>query len=101
MPQSSRGANRFRRRADRLRVAYAHLLRLMEHHAKLQKNQDRRLQRKNAAIIKEGGAPILLDRAPKADTSVRTYLKLSEITSLTFVWDLYSVVAAIVGKLGT
>jgi hypothetical protein len=46
----------------------------MEHHAKLQKNQDRRLQRKNAAIIKEGGAPILLDRAPKADTSVCTYL---------------------------
>ena len=86
-----------------MRVAYAHLLRLMEHHAKLQKNQDRRLQRKNAAIIKEGGAPILLDRAPKADTSVRTYLplQLSKITSLTFVWDLYSVVAATVGKLGT
>ena len=46
----------------------------MEHHAKLQKNQDRRLQRKNAAIIKEGGAPILLDRAPKADTSVRKFV---------------------------
>jgi hypothetical protein len=36
----------------------------------MQKNQERRLQRKNAAIIKEGGAPIVLDRAPKPDTSV-------------------------------
>jgi hypothetical protein len=51
-------------------VAYTFMLSLLDHHAKLQKNQDRRLQRKNAAIIKEGGSPILLDRAPKPDTSV-------------------------------
>lgn len=47
--------------------------RLFEYHAKLQKNQDRRLQRKNAAIVKEGGAPIVLDRALKADTSVSVH----------------------------
>lgn len=44
--------------------------RLMERHAKLQKHQDRRLQRKNAAIVKEGGRPITLDRATKPDTTV-------------------------------
>jgi len=44
---------------------------LLDKRAKMQKNQERRLQRKNAAIIKEGGAPIVLDRVPKPDTSRR------------------------------
>jgi hypothetical protein len=59
----------------------------------MQKNQERRLQRKNAAIIKEGGAPIVLDRAPKPDTSVSTPFHLIPRTNSSkteALWALWS-----------
>lgn len=37
----------------------------------MKKNQERRLHRKNAKIVKEGGIPMQLDRPMKPDTTVR------------------------------
>ncbi len=36
----------------------------------MKKNQERRLHRKNAKIVKEGGTPLQLGRPMKADTTV-------------------------------
>lgn len=44
--------------------------RLEEEIAKMKKNQERRLHRKNAKIIKEGGTPMQLNRPIKPDTTV-------------------------------
>ena len=40
----------------------------------MKKNQERRLHRKNAKLVKEGGAPMQINRVVKADTTVRTFL---------------------------
>lgn len=45
--------------------------RLEEEIARMKKNQERRLHRKNAKIIKEGGTPMQLNRPVKPDTTVR------------------------------
>jgi len=37
----------------------------------MKKNQERRLHRKNAKIVKEGGTPMTLNRPIKPDTTVR------------------------------
>jgi len=36
----------------------------------MKKNQERRLHRKNAKLVKEGGAPMQINRVVKADTTV-------------------------------
>ena len=38
----------------------------------MKKNQERRLHRKNAKIVKEGGTPMQLNRPVKPDTTVNT-----------------------------
>lgn len=38
----------------------------------MKKNQERRLHRKNAKIVKEGGTPMQLNRPVKPDTTVRS-----------------------------
>lgn len=45
--------------------------RLEEQIARMKKNQERRLHRKNAKIVKEGGTPMQLDRPMKPDTTRR------------------------------
>jgi len=45
--------------------------RLEEEIARMKKNQERRLMRKNAKIIKEGGTPLQLNRPMKPDTTRR------------------------------
>ncbi|KXN88735.1 hypothetical protein AN958_06602 [Leucoagaricus sp. SymC.cos] len=45
--------------------------RLEEAIARMKKNQERRLHRKNAKIVKEGGTPMQLDRPMKPDTTRR------------------------------
>src|SRR5262247_3295331 len=45
--------------------------RLEEEIARMKKNQERRLHRKNAKIVKEGGTPMQLDRPVKPDTTRR------------------------------
>ncbi|KAJ8496131.1 hypothetical protein ONZ45_g12574 [Pleurotus djamor] len=45
--------------------------RLEEEIARMKKNQERRLHRKNAKIIKEGGTPLQLNRPLKPDTTRR------------------------------
>lgn len=44
--------------------------RLEEEIARMKKNQERRLHRKNAKIVKEGGVPMQLNRPVKPDTTV-------------------------------
>ncbi|KAG6877881.1 hypothetical protein C0993_002882 [Termitomyces sp. T159_Od127] len=46
--------------------------RLEEEIARMKKNQERRLHRKNAKIVKEGGTPMQLNRPIKPDTTVRS-----------------------------
>ncbi|KAJ3507182.1 hypothetical protein NLJ89_g6455 [Agrocybe chaxingu] len=46
--------------------------RLEEEIARMKKNQERRLHRKNAKIVKEGGTPMQLNRPVKPDTTVNT-----------------------------
>jgi hypothetical protein len=45
--------------------------RLEDEIARMKKNQERRLHRKNAKIVKEGGTPMQLNRPVKPDTTVR------------------------------
>ncbi|KAI0697678.1 atypical/TAF1 protein kinase [Cytidiella melzeri] len=45
--------------------------RLEEEIARMKKNQERRLHRKNAKIVKEGGTPLQLNRTVKPDTTRR------------------------------
>ncbi|KAI6008371.1 TAF1 transcription initiation factor TFIID subunit TAF1 [Pisolithus orientalis] len=45
--------------------------RLEERIARMKKNQERRLHRKNAKLVKEGGAPMQIDRPLKPDTTRR------------------------------
>ncbi len=44
--------------------------RIEEEIARMKKNQERRLHRKNAKIVKEGGTPLQLSRPIKPDTTV-------------------------------
>jgi len=44
--------------------------RIEEELARMKKNQERRLHRKNAKIVKEGGTPLQLNRPIKPDTTV-------------------------------
>ena len=61
-------------------LIYSHN-RLEEEIARMKKNQERRLHRKNAKIVKEGGTPMQLNRPVKPDTTVR--LLTPVISSLT------------------
>ena len=61
------------------------LQRLEEEIARMKKNQERRLHRKNAKIAKEGGTLMTLNRPIKPDTTVR----LSSPVSITA--DLFAV----------
>jgi hypothetical protein len=47
------------------------VFRLEEEIARMKKNQERRLMRKNAKILKEGGTPLQLSRPMKPDTTRR------------------------------
>jgi len=58
--------------------------RLEEQIARMKKNQERRLHRKNAKIVKEGGTPMQLDRPMKPDTTVREFLRFLTILTLLF-----------------
>lgn len=55
--------------------------RLEEEIARMKKNQERRLHRKNAKIAKEGGTPMQLNRPMKPDTTVCSFLLLSPFFS--------------------
>jgi len=61
-----------------------HICRLEEQIARMKKNQERRLHRKNAKIVKEGGTPMQLDRPMKPDTTVREFLRSLTILTLLF-----------------
>jgi transcription initiation factor TFIID subunit 1 len=50
--------------------------RLEEEIARMKKNQERRLHRKNAKIVKEGGTPMQLNRPVKPDTTVCTFTQV-------------------------
>ena len=63
----------------------------------MKKNQERRLMRKNAKIIKEGGTPLQLSRPLKPDTTRRCgtcgqighmskHLKLTRFLCAQFTW---------------
>ena len=54
-----------------LPILNANDYRLEEEIARMKKNQERRLHRKNAKIIKEGGTPMQLNRPIKPDTTRR------------------------------
>lgn len=45
----------------------------------MKKNQERRLHRKNAKIVKEGGTPMQLNRPLKPDTTVSSPLCLPSV----------------------
>jgi len=49
-------------------------IRLEERIIKLKKNQERRVNRKNAKAVKEGGATVQLKRTIKTETTVRTFI---------------------------
>ena len=57
--------------ADRSLFVELALHRLEEEIARMKKNQERRLHRKNAKIAKEGGTLMTLNRPIKPDTTVR------------------------------
>ena len=48
----------------------------------MKKNQERRLHRKNAKIVKEGGTPLQLGRPIKPDTTVSPVRTESVVLSL-------------------
>jgi len=68
--------------------------RLEEQIARMKKNQERRLHRKNAKIVKEGGTPMQLDRPMKPDTTVREFFMLFDNINL----SLFRGAAATVAK---
>lgn len=55
-----------------------YFVRLEEEIARMKKNQERRLHRKNAKIVKEGGTPMTLNRPIKPDTTVTIPLHLHQ-----------------------
>lgn len=61
-------------------LTYLVLNRLEEEIARMKKNQERRLHRKNAKIVKEGGTPMQLNRPVKPDTTVRKYFFSSNVS---------------------
>jgi transcription initiation factor TFIID subunit 1 len=54
---------------------------LEEEIARMKKNQERRLHRKNAKIAKEGGTLMTLNRPIKPDTTVRRLLSQFSLTA--------------------
>ena len=56
--------------------------RIEEEIARMKKNQERRLHRKNAKIVKEGGTPLQLGRPIKPDTTVSPVRTESVVLSL-------------------
>jgi len=72
--------------------------RLEEEIARMKKNQERRLHRKNAKIVKEGGIPMQLNRPVKPDTTVgrRIFINtrvrgiLMAVLSLATMWPLWT-----------
>ena len=75
------------------RVLY--FLRLEEEIARMKKNQERRLHRKNAKIVKEGGTPMQLNRPIKPDTTVSNLMqefssRLNRRLALETMWTLWS-----------
>lgn len=49
----------------------------------MKKNQERRLHRKNAKIVKEGGTPLQLNRPSKQETTVSvTFFLVSHFNSI-------------------
>lgn len=51
----------------------------------MKKNQERRLHRKNAKIVKEGGTPMTLSRPIKPDTTVSCFSRFSTLVYLACV----------------
>jgi len=47
----------------------------------MKKNQERRLHRKNAKLVKEGGTPMQINRVVKADTTVS---RMSHVTVVAY-----------------
>lgn len=66
----------------------------------MKKNQERRLHRKNAKIVKEGGTPLQLGRPMKADTTVSALHRRPGRCIVVLTLH-SSVVVATVGRLGT
>jgi hypothetical protein len=71
--------------------------RLEEEIARMKKNQERRLHRKNAKIVKEGGVPMQLNRPVKPDTTVSRIFKyarvrgiLTAVLSSATMWPLWT-----------
>ena len=62
----------------------------------MKKNQERRLHRKNAKIVKEGGTPMQLNRPVKPDTTVCLIIFIcsrtlaDNILSTEALWSLWS-----------
>lgn len=68
--------------------------RLEEEIARMKKNQERRLHRKNAKIVKEGGTPMQLNRPVKPDTTVNTicffsFLFPDKLTGYAYLFFIY------------
>ena len=72
--------------------------RLEEEIARMKKNQERRLHRKNAKIVKEGGTPMQLNRPVKPDTTVRILTLLLPLYSRSLSLFANRGAAAIAGK---
>ena len=63
----------------------------------MKKNQERRLHRKNAKIVKEGGVPMQLNRPVKPDTTVSRIFNtrecvviLTAVLSSATMWPLWA-----------
>ena len=74
--------------------------RIEEELARRKKNQERRLHRKNAKIVKEGGTPLQLNRPIKPDTTVGLLPLPSTCCARTDAAR-YSVAAATAGRWAT
>ena len=67
----------------------------------MKKNQERRLHRKNAKIVKEGGTPLQLSRPLKPDTTVGIYACVSRCAVISTFFFFYSGVVVIAVKWAT
>ncbi len=68
----------------------------------MKKNQERRLHRKNAKIVKEGGTPLQLGRPIKPDTTVSLVFSTPVPCLCAHItWNYSSVVAVIVVRWDT
>jgi len=67
----------------------------------MKKNQERRLHRKNAKLVKEGGTPMQINRVVKADTTVSNLPCLASGSRIDRPLFRFSVVVVIAVKLVT